>query len=88
MRKIEKQSEKTKLLKKCLYCGSEFKTTKKNQKYCSFKCYEKAKQDKSNYKTENKIIPLGTINKQSKFKGDFKKEQKIIKYLKKRAGLS
>lgn len=76
------------LIKKCSYCECEFKTTKKNKKYCSLKCYKKAKQDKSNYKTKNKRIPLGTINEQSKYKGDFEQEQKIIKYLKKRAGLS
>ena len=85
---IRNKSKKEQLIKKCSYCGGEFKTTKKNQKYCSSKCYEKAHQDKSNYKTKNKIIPLGTINKQYEFKGDFEQEQKIINYLKKRAGLS
>jgi endogenous inhibitor of DNA gyrase (YacG/DUF329 family) len=85
---LRKKPKKEQLTKKCSYCGREFKTTKKNKKYCSLKCYEKSKQDKSNYKKKNKRIPLGTIGKQSEFKGDFNKEQKIIKYLKKRAGLS
>lgn len=88
MRKIERQSKKAKLLKKCSYCGGEFKTTKKNQKYCSFKCYEKAKQDKSNYKKTNRRISVGTINIKSESVEDFKQEQKRINYLKKRAGLS
>lgn len=88
MRKVEKQSQKTKLIKKCSYCGDEFKTTKKNQKYCSYKCYKKAKQDKSNYKTKNKRLPVGTINVKSTIIDDFELEQKRINHLKKRAGLS
>lgn len=37
---------------------------------------------------KNKRIPLGTILEKNKYNGDFEQEQKIIKYLKKRAGLT
>ena len=98
---LEIRKENRKITQKCQYCGKIFDGNEK-QIYCSVECANKANQDKMNkrntwrwYNDPEYRAKLqfehgganGTIKIAKNPTHDWEKEQKILNYLKKKAGL-